>query len=46
VQQVLDMVYNGIKEDNWSFFGGGDGFNVVKFFLGINACAFDILFMI
>lgn len=46
VQQVLDMCVSGLRGKGWSFFGSGDGFNIVKFFLGINACIFDIIFMI
>ncbi|CAI2376313.1 unnamed protein product [Moneuplotes crassus] len=46
LQQVLDMVYNGLTEGNWSFFGSGDGFNIVKFMLGVMSIFFDIIFMI
>ena len=46
VQQVIDMIYNGTNGNGWSFFGSGDGFNVVKFFLGVFAWFFDIIFMI
>lgn len=46
VQQVLDTIYNGVTEGNWSFFGNGDGFNIVKFLLGAIAVCFDVIFMI
>lgn len=47
LQQVIDMIYNGLTKGDWSFFGsGGDAFNVVKFMLGITAVFFDIIFMI
>mmetsp|Transcript_19019 Transcript_19019/g.21325 ORF Transcript_19019/g.21325 Transcript_19019/m.21325 type:complete len:276 (-) Transcript_19019:118-945(-) len=46
LQQVLDMVYNGKKDGDWSFFGHGDGFNIVKFMLGVMSVFFDIIFMI
>lgn len=47
LQQVIDMLYNGFTDGNWSFFGsGGDAFNIVKFMLGITAMFFDIIFMI
>lgn len=36
-QQVIDMIYNGTNGDGWSFFGSGDGFNIIKFFLGVFA---------
>ena len=38
------MVVTGIDTDKWSFFGDGDGFNVVKFFLGVNSIFFDLIF--
>lgn len=37
VQQVIDMVYHGVNGEGWSFFGDGDGFNIVKFLLGVIA---------
>lgn len=38
LQQVIDMIHNGLKDGDWSFFGsGGDAFNIVKFMLGITA---------
>ena len=46
LQQVIDMVYNGLNGDGYSFFGSGDGFNIVKFLLGAIACVFDIIFFI
>lgn len=47
LQQVIDMIYHGATDGNWSFFGGGgDAFNIVKFLLGAIACFFDIIFMI
>ena len=46
LQQILDMIYNGLTNGDWSFFGSGDGFNVVKFMLGVISVFFDIIFMI
>lgn len=46
VQQVIDMVYHGVNGEGWSFFGDGDGFNIVKFLLGVIAWFFDIIFLI
>jgi hypothetical protein len=45
VQQVIDMIYNGYTEGNWSFFGDGDGFNIVKFLLGVMSVFFDTIFL-
>ena len=45
LQQVIDMCVKGIETGIWSFFGEGDGFNVVKFFLGVNSIFFDIIFI-
>ena len=45
LQQFLDMIYSGVNGSGWSFFGSGDGFNIVKFFLGVFAWFFDIIFL-
>lgn len=45
LQQVIDMIYNGKTEGNWSFFGNGDGFNIVKFMLGVMSVFFDTIFL-
>lgn len=39
------MCVFGIWTGEWSFFGTGDGFNIVKFFLGVNSIFFDLIFM-
>ena len=44
LQQVLDMCVTGMDTGHWSFFGEGDGFNVVKFFLGVVSIVFDAIF--
>lgn len=45
LQQVIDMIYKGHTEGDWSFFGsGGDAFNIVKFMLGVMSVFFDIIF--
>jgi cystinosin len=47
LQQVIDMIHNGLTEGDWRFFGsGGDAFNIVKFMLGVTAVFFDIIFMV
>lgn len=47
LQQLIDMVYNGKTNGDWSFFGNtSDAFNVVKFTLGVISIVFDIIFMI
>ncbi len=41
------MCVTGIDTGVWDFWGGhGDGFNIVKFFLGVNSIFFDIIFMV
>ena len=38
------MCVKGIDTGTWSFFGDADGFNVVKFFLGVVSIVFDAIF--
>lgn len=45
-QQAIDMTYNGVNGKGWNFFGNDDGFNIVKFCLGVFSIFFDVIFMV